>query len=162
MKRYWKLAAVLILLVFGAAASESVMARGGHGGSGRGGSGHVGGYGHGGGYSHGYSYRDVGVAVALGVPLYGLGYYSSYYPYPYGYPAPPYAYPAPAYAYPPYAYPGPAIVPSGAYIEQGYAQAAPAPAQPQDWYFCADSKAYYPYVRECPGGWQRVPSQPPR
>jgi hypothetical protein len=39
---------------------------------------------------------------------------------------------------------------------------APAPTQSQgEWYYCADSKSYYPYVRECPAGWQRVPAQPP-
>jgi hypothetical protein len=38
------------------------------------------------------------------------------------------------------------------YIEQG---AAPA-EQPYYWYYCADSKTYYPYVSECPGGWQPV------
>ena len=140
MKRYAKVLAVLFLLMFGTAASESAIARSG------GGSGHGGGYSHGGGYGHGYGYRGVGIGVALGVPLFGLGYYSA--PY-YSYPA--YAYPAPAYAVP---------APAGAYVEQGYAQAAPA-AQ-QDWYYCPDSNAYYPYVRECPDGWQRVPAQPPR
>jgi hypothetical protein len=29
------------------------------------------------------------------------------------------------------------------------------------WYYCPDSKAYYPYVKECPGGWQTVPAEPP-
>ena len=39
---------------------------------------------------------------------------------------------------------------------------APPQAQPQgEWYYCADSNSYYPYVRDCPGGWQRVPAQPP-
>ncbi len=28
------------------------------------------------------------------------------------------------------------------------------------WYYCAESKTYYPYVKECPGGWQRVTPQP--
>ena len=38
------------------------------------------------------------------------------------------------------------------YIEQ---------SQPADsWYYCADSKAYYPYVKDCPGGWQRVSPTP--
>jgi hypothetical protein len=134
MKPYSKVVAVLVLLMFGAAASEPAMARGGHGGS----------YGRGGGYVHSRGYGGVGLGIALGIPLLlGLGYYS-----------------APYYSYPAYSAPGPA--PSGGYIEQGYAQAAPAPGQQQDWYFCAGSNAYYPYVRECPGGWQRVPSQPPR
>ncbi len=24
------------------------------------------------------------------------------------------------------------------------------------WYYCADAKAYYPYVQQCPAGWLRV------
>lgn len=144
MKRYSKVLAVLILLVFGAAAGESAMARGGgRGGSGHGsGSGHGGGYSHGGSYGHGYGH-GYGVGVYLGGPLYWPGYYPGYYPYPYTYSGPDYSYPGPA----------------GAYVEQGVPQAAPA--QSQDWYYCAGSNAYYPYVRECPGGWQRVPSVPP-
>jgi hypothetical protein len=135
MKRYSKVAAVLILLVAGTAASESAMAQ--HGG--------------------------VRFGVNIGIPLFGPGYYPPYaYPAPaYAYPAPAYVYPAPAYSYPApaYSYPGPAVAPSAAYAQQGYAQAAPAPQQ--DWHYCAGSKAFYPYVRECPGGWQRVPAQPP-
>ncbi len=90
----------------------------------------------------------VRFGLSLGVPLFGPGYYSPYYGYPY-----------PAYAYP-YAYP-PVVVqssPPPVYIEQSPAQAAPAQA---DWYYCAASRSYYPYVSECPAGWQRVPSQPP-
>ena len=137
MKRYLKVVPVLFLLVFGAVASGPAMAQ--H--SGHGGFGHRGGFGHGG----------VRFGISLGVPLYWPGYY----PYPY------YSYPAYAYPGPAYAYPGPAVAPSAGYIEQHYAQ--PAPAQPQgEWYYCANSNAYYPYVRECPGGWQRVPAQPPR
>jgi hypothetical protein len=146
VKSNLKLVPVLLLLVFGAVASSTAIARGGHGGGGHGGGGHVGGYSHGGGYSRGYGYGGVGVGIALG---YGLGYYGGYYPYPYAYPAPAYAYPAPP----------------ATYVEQGIPQAASAQpqAQPQgDWYFCAASNTYYPYVRECPGGWQRVPSTPPR
>jgi hypothetical protein len=66
------------------------------------------------------------------------------------------------YYYPPY-YPPEAAVPSSppTYIEQGGAQPAPAPAQSNWWYYCADAKSYYPYVKECPAGWQRVAPQPP-
>jgi hypothetical protein len=157
MKSYLKLVPVLLLLVFGAVVSESAMARGGHGGGGHGG-------GHGGGYSRGYGYGGgVALGLALAAPLYGLSYYGNpYYSYPY--PAPAYAYPDPAYAYQ-----GPAAAPPARYVEQGVPQAAPPPpptqAQPQpqgEWYFCPSSNTYYPYVRECPGGWQRVPAQPPR
>jgi hypothetical protein len=45
------------------------------------------------------------------------------------------------------------------YIEQ------PAPQAQQQaptgyWYYCADPGAYYPYIKECPAGWQRVAPQP--
>jgi hypothetical protein len=36
-------------------------------------------------------------------------------------------------------------------------------ALPQEnyWYYCQDSQAYYPYVKECPSGWLTVaPSIP--
>jgi len=67
----------------------------------------------------------------------------------------PFYYPAPYYYYPPVAA-MPYSPPQ--YIEQGVA----APEQSQGyWYYCADAKAYYPYVKECPEGWQRVMPQPP-
>jgi hypothetical protein len=64
------------------------------------------------------------------------------------------------YYYPPY-YPPLIAVPSSppTYIEQGGAQ--PAQSQSNWWYYCADAKAYYPYVKECPAGWQQVAPQPP-
>lgn len=97
-----------------------------------------GGYGHGG-YGHGGHWHSQ-VGVFLGVPLYSPWYYP------------------PAYYAPPYYYP-PAVVSSPpVYVEQ-QAPAAPAP-QTNYWYYCADSRAYYPYVKECPGGWQRVAPQP--
>ncbi len=37
----------------------------------------------------------------------------------------------------------------------------PAPP-PGTWYYCDSSKAYYPYVAECPTGWRVVPATPPR
>jgi hypothetical protein len=69
--------------------------------------------------------------------------------------SPPYYYP-PYYPYPPAEVTVPATPPT--YIEKGEAQ---APAQPPAyWYYCAASKTYYPYVKECPQGWQRVTPQP--
>ncbi len=35
---------------------------------------------------------------------------------------------------------------------------APANA---NWYYCVSGKAYYPYVSQCPEGWQIVPATPP-
>ena len=54
------------------------------------------------------------------------------------------------------------------YIEQEQAS-APAPtasgvptgATSNYWYYCAAMKGYYPYVKECPSGWQKVLPQPP-
>ena len=38
----------------------------------------------------------------------------------------------------------------------------PPPAAPpqQNWYYCSSPTGYYPYVRECNGSWQAVPSTP--
>ena len=74
--------------------------------------------------------------------------------------------PFPGYYYPPYypSYYPPAVVVEPqppTYVEQGTAQAAPEQAQANWWYYCAESKTYYPYVKQCPGGWQRVNPQPP-
>jgi len=87
----------------------------------------------------------VHFGVAVGGPLWwGPGYYPPYY-------------------YPPY-YPPVVVMPPSSpptYVEQGSdVQATPRPSQ-SSWYYCAESKAYYPYVKECPGEWQRVAPQPP-
>jgi len=86
----------------------------------------------------------------------------------------------PPYYYPPYysAYSYPPLVgaPSSppVYVEQGDGSSAEPPSQsssqPQSampstsqsdsWYYCAGAKAYYPYVKECPGGWRPVAPQP--
>jgi hypothetical protein len=43
-----------------------------------------------------------------------------------------------------------------------YEQQTPVEEQQNYWYFCPDSKAYYPYVKQCPGGWLKVvPTQGP-
>jgi len=60
----------------------------------------------------------------------------------------------PFYAYYPpplpyyYDYP-PAYYPQVAPPQQGY------------WYFCRSANAYYPYVQQCPEGWQPVAPVPP-
>lgn len=82
-------------------------------------------------------------------------------------------YVGPGYYYPPsWYYPPPAVVVPAqpqVYIERAPeiaapapAAAAPAPAPAQAYYFCAAANAYYPYVRECAGGWQQVAPQPSR
>jgi hypothetical protein len=66
--------------------------------------------------------------------------------------------PVPYYYYPP---PPVVAVPSAppVYVEQG--QVAAGPGQPSgNWYYCDASRAYYPYVKQCPGGWREVAPQP--
>ena len=61
------------------------------------------------------------------------------------------------YAPPPYYYyPAPVVtVPAEptTYIEQGRDTTG-------WWYYCESSRGYYPYVKECPTGWERVPPAP--
>lgn len=75
----------------------------------------------------------------------------------------------PSWYYPPPYYYRPEVIvvpaaPPPVYVER---QASPAdvsgetqPATQQSWYYCASGKGYYPYVKECPGGWQKVQPQP--
>jgi hypothetical protein len=72
---------------------------------------------------------------------------------------------APAYGYypPPYYYYPPAVVvPSSppVYVERTDLQSAPGHASTY-WYYCPDTKSYYPYVKECPNPWQRVEPRTP-
>ena len=77
--------------------------------------------------------------------------------------APAYWYhPAPYYYYPPaYYYPPVVAAPASppVYIERGNAS-SPSEQSQGIWYYCPEAKAYYPYVKQCAGGWQRVPAQP--
>lgn len=98
----------------------------------------------------------VHFGVTIG-PYWGPGYYPGhrhYYPY-----------------YPPYVYYPPVVIErqeAQVYIEQPPPAVAVAPPAPvaappaiSYWYYCAAQKAYYPYVKECPSGWQKVLPQPP-
>ena len=132
-----KTVVAFLLVLAGAVAADTAFAAGPYRG------GYHGGYrgGYGGGHWHG------SVGIYVGAPFFGYGY---------GYP----------YYYPPYypAYYPPVVVQQQApvYVEQN-PQPAPS-AQPSAptgyWYYCNDSRAYYPYVNECPSGWQRVAPQP--
>ena len=132
---------ILLVFVLGLTLSFGVLAGGKGGGGYRGGGKH---------HHHGGSRWVVGVNVGFpgywggywgGWPWYGPAYYPYYYP-----------------AY----YPAPVVVQQQptTYIEQ---PAQPAPQQQSAvgyWYYCADPGAYYPYIKECPAGWQRVAPQP--
>ena len=40
----------------------------------------------------------------------------------------------------------------------------PAPRQAEEpafWYYCKKPEGYYPYVKQCPGGWMKVVPKPP-
>ena len=89
-----------------------------------------------------------GVGVVIG-PTWGPWYY----PYP------------PPYYYRPY---DPVVVvqqPAPVYVEQPQVPASPppatAPVPTNYWYYCPTTKGYYPYVKECSVGWQRVQAAPP-
>lgn len=48
------------------------------------------------------------------------------------------------------------------YVERSDVEPAPTAQAPQHWwYWCPGSEKYYPYVKECPGGFHRVAPQPP-
>lgn len=109
------------------------------------------------GYYGGYYRPRVSVGVVFGPGLWG-----GYYPY-YGYGG--YGYGGYGYGgYGPYYYPPPVVtVPAQpqTYIERGAQADAPGPAS--YWYYCREGNAYYPYVKQCPGGWEQVnPTPPPR
>ncbi|MBV8666995.1 MAG: hypothetical protein JO269_10985 [Burkholderiaceae bacterium] len=79
-------------------------------------------------------------------------------------------YPYYPWGYYPYGYPPSQVVVTQqaptTYIEQGTPTATvneqPRKAPPpSDWYYCRKPEGYYPYVRSCPDGWERVPAQPP-
>jgi hypothetical protein len=88
-------------------------------------------------------------------------------PWP-GWWAPRYYYPPPTvYYYDDYYIPPPGVVVERRsppeYVERSdFEDTAPPPAQQKQnwWYWCPASEKYYPYVKECAGGFQRVPAQP--
>jgi hypothetical protein len=96
----------------------------------------------------GHGHRRAHVDLFVGVPLGGSWYAG-----------PPYYRQAPLIVAPPVAW-EPVAPP--VYIEQNQ-EAAPDVQGQQDswWYYCPAQRAYYPYVKTCPQGWQRVAPQPP-
>lgn len=70
-----------------------------------------------------------------------------------------YWYAEPFYPYPPLV--SEIVVESPAVVVQPSA-AAPLAAPPAKWYWCESLRTYYPYVKECPGGWVETdPDTPP-
>jgi hypothetical protein len=108
-------------------------------------------------YSHSYS-RGARFGVFVGAPIIAS-------PWPYAYSYPYYGYGSYYPYYAPYAPPAVYVQEQPAvYVEQQAPAAPPAPsvqnapqAQPQQyWYYCQDSKTYFPYVPKCVTPWQRV------
>lgn len=148
----------LVIALIGSMTANCAWARGGGGhgggfggryGGGFGGSHYGGGfgghYGGGRGYGHGnYGYGGLGLGLGL---AYGLGYYGGY-----GYGGYPY------YNYPPTVVTVPVAPP--VYIQQ-----TPQVVQQNPsgyWYYCNNPEGYYPYIKQCPNGWQQVEPTPPR
>jgi hypothetical protein len=144
-----RVGSVLLLGLFLAGMSGLTLAadrRGGHGGQG--------------GYVRNGGHSSVGVGVVVNPFWFTPGYYPSPYYYPRSYYSPYYY---PPYYYSPYYYPPSVLtVPTEppVYIEREET-AEPAPQTSASWYYCADPQGYYPYVEQCPGGWQAVPPRPP-
>jgi hypothetical protein len=113
-------------------------------GGGRGWGGHGGGW-HGGGWHGGGWWGGPRIAIGIG-PFWGP-YWGPYWrPY--------------AYAYP-YGYPPVVAVPSTQVYVQPSAPAAAQPPPSAYWYYCDNPRGYYPYVQQCPEGWQAVAPTPP-
>jgi len=99
-------------------------------------------------------YRGPRVGVVIGGPSYwgwwgDPWYYPSYYYSPYYYPS--------------YHYPPVEAVPSvpQEYIERPREERSYESSSPSAvWYYCPESRAYYPYVKDCPKGWQKAPARP--
>ncbi|WP_245643705.1 hypothetical protein [Paraburkholderia oxyphila] len=121
-------------------------------------------YYHGGYYHGGYYHGWYGCCGSVSVGFYfGPGFV-------YGYPFYPYYYP-PYYASVYYPYVSGDLLQPAEYVEQGQDQGQAGVADMDDqgggapqlafWYYCASSRGYYPYVRSCSSGWQKVPARPP-
>ena len=131
----------LIVILLALTANDSVWARGGHG------------HGHG----HRHSHFNLGISVGGYSPgFYGSGFYG---PGSYGYRS--YGYPDPFFSRPYYSYPPTVVVPvtPPVYIQQE--QARTVRQQTNYWHYCQNPEGYYPYVKNCPGGWLQVAPQPP-
>jgi hypothetical protein len=145
MKKTIYLAITILVLLLAAAITDYAYAEG----SSRGGGGYYGGGGyHGGGHYYGGGgyyrggYWRGGVWIGPGWGWGGWG---------------PWWWGAPYYPYYPY-YASPPTV-----IEQEppvYVEPTPQQEEQSYWYYCRNPQGYYPYVKQCPGGWMKVIPSP--
>jgi hypothetical protein len=176
----------LIIALLALIANDAAWARGGHGG-GHSGGGHGGGHsggGHGGGHSiggggghrhaggghrrfggghrhsgHRHSHHRSNFGIRLGgyynPGFYGGGYYRNR-GYGYG-----------GFGYRGYGgygyrgYPSTVIVPSTPPVYIQREVVTPVQQQTNYWHYCREQDGYYPYIKQCPGGWLQVAPQPP-
>lgn len=107
------------------------------------------GHGHHGKHHHHHVHPYYGGWPAWGFGFGAFGYMPPYYPPAY-------------YGYPPAAG---RFVPPAVYIER---KDVAQPAQPATgsqgnyWHYCRSVEGYYPYVKECPDGWEQVAPTPPQ
>lgn len=95
----------------------------------------------------GFYGRGYGRYGYAGLGFYGFGYPYWGDPYWYGWNYSDYGYPYDySYGYDPSAVAAPSST---------------APAAQNYWYYCGSANRYYPYVRSCPEGWQKVLATPP-
>ena len=94
---------------------------------------------------HHHGGSSVGIYVGPGF-FWGPPVYRPYYPRPYYYPGPYYDV-APVIVQP---------APPPVYIEQSSVITEQTQEATNYWYYCRESKTYYPYVKECRGEWQKV------
>jgi hypothetical protein len=100
--------------------------------------------------ARGHSHTRGRVEIIIGAPLHGSWHYRAH-PHYYGQHT--------IYAYPP-VIATPAAPP--VYIERGDPDDSNSLQQPRAyWYYCSNPQGYYPYVSNCPLGWQQQPAQPP-
>ncbi len=91
-------------------------------------------------HGHGGGRFGIGIVIGPAWPYYPPNYY-----YPNYYPA----------------YPPNVIIQSPpVYVEQGAPAPPPAQVPENYWYYCSSPQGYYPYIKECPAGWQKVAPQP--
>ena len=146
MKKSSYLILVTVLLLFASTSTDYAYAGGGgyhHGGGGYHGGGYHGGGGYyrGGHYHGGYWRGSIWIGPGWGWAGWGPWWGAPYYSYP--------------YPYYPYSASPPVVIERQA---PTYVQ----PGQPQEsyWYHCENPEGYYPYVRNCPGGWTKVAPHP--
>lgn len=118
-----------------------------------------------------FAHGRVQIGIGFGFPIYGGAYYGSPFHGPRYHGAPYYHPPlyTPYYPAVPVVISPPSVIitPPPVHVSQPAATVAPPPptgVQPRDnspyWYYCPDSRTYYPYVRGCASDWQQITPPP--